>query len=118
MGKWAGGGVKLEPIEFDGDSITFTVNRLKVSDMAPLAKHFQADGAMLTFSSQLEVCSVAAETLPRYVLTVEGMTKADGSAMTKDEFCAALPDFYFAELLGTLLTRLIEASTPGRAEKN
>ena len=118
MGKWLGGGVKLDPIDFDGDSIVFTVNRLKVGDMAPLAKHFAQDSGMLNFSSQLEVCTVAAELLPRYVVSIEGMTKGDGSAMALDEFNTAVSDFYFAELLGKLLGKLIEVSAVGGQEKN
>ena len=111
MGNWSTNGVELEPIEFDGDSITFTVKRLLVEDMLVLSKYFNRETGALSFGSPLEVCQTAQEIFPKYIQKVGGMFKANGSAMTAEEFLTASKDFYFVPLVGQLFTALISAST-------
>lgn len=109
MGNWASSAVQLAPINFDGDSIVVTVNRLKVKSMSKLAGKY-TDGK-LTFASQMELCETAAELLPDYIVSVSGMKKADGSEFSRDELLGVLGEFYFAGFVGELLNKLIEASS-------
>lgn len=111
MGNWSTNGVVLEPIEFDGDSITFTVKRLLVEDMLVLSKYFSKETGALSFGSPLEVCQTAQEIFPKYIQDVRGLLKADNVAMTPEEFLGASKDFYFVPLVGQLFTALITAST-------
>lgn len=115
MGQWSSKPVKLDPIAFDGDNITFTVKRLLVPDMMVLNKYIVGD--KLAFSAPLEMVNVATEILPKYVIGIDGMT-ADGEAVTPEQFINSIGEFYFVPLIGQLFTALIAASTVGQQTKN
>lgn len=115
MGKWSSN-VVLEPIEFDGDKVVFSANRLLVDDMLVLSKYFDKDKGTIAFGSAMDVCKVAGEVLPKYITNITGMTKADNTPMTKDEFLQAAKEFYFVPLVGELFGRLVQASTVGSAD--
>ena len=117
MGKWTND-VTLQPIAFDGDSITFTVKRLLTEDMGVLLQHYDAEKGVIRFESQDKLAAVAAEIFPKYITGISGMTKADGTAFTVDEFVAVAKEFYFAPVIGQLFAQIMVASTVGAAEKN
>lgn len=108
----------LAPIEFDGDSITFTVKRLLVEDMLLLSKHFDKANGTMKFESPLEVCQTAQSIFPKYVTGIGGMTNCDGGNVTVEDFLVAAKEFYFVPLIGELFGALITASTAKVQEKN
>lgn len=109
MGNWVSPTVTLEPINFDGDSIVFKARRLTVASMSKLAGHF--DGSKLSFATQLDLAAVAATVLPDHIEAQAGWKKPDGSEFSREEFVPLFGEFYFAPLVGELLTKLIDAST-------
>jgi hypothetical protein len=110
--------VRLDPIEFDGDKVVFTVKRLLVEDMLVLSKHFDADKKKMVFASPMEVCKTASEVLPKYVLAIDGYSKAVGTALTVAEFLEAAKEFYFVQLVGELFGHMVSISTAGVQAKN
>ena len=118
MGNWASKGVTLDPIDFDGDSITFVVKRLLVEDMQILLKFYKPESGTLAFDDPLEVCRTAQGIFPRYILSQIGMKKEDGTEFTLEEFNEATSEFYFVPLVGALFGALIGASTLKGQEKN
>lgn len=118
MGNWSSKGVVLPPIEFDGDSITFTVKRLLVEDMMVLSKHFNQKNGALQFESPLEVCQTAQSIFPKYVQGINGMLDEDGKPVTVEGFVEATKEFYFVPLIGELFTSLLTVSTVKAQAKN
>lgn len=115
MGNWTAE-TNLDPIEFDGDSITFTVSRLLVEDMAEVMKNYDPKTEKLTFADPAAVCSLAAKIVPKYVKRVSGMKKPDGSEFTAAEFSTVVcKEFYFTGLLGALFGGLVSVSVVGQA---
>lgn len=117
MGKWTAT-VELEPIEFDGDQIVFNVNRLLTKDMGEMAKHYNESEGKLQFTSNAEVCTLAANLLPQYVNSVSGMTDGGGAPIDKERFVQISQEFYFAPLVGQLFGKLMEISVVGAQAKN
>jgi hypothetical protein len=115
VGNWASSAIALPVIDFDGDKIAVTVNRLKVKSMSLIAGKYS--NGTLTFANQMELCEVASQLLPEYIVSVSGMTKADGSQFSRDDLVAVLGEFYFAQLVGAILNGLIEASSVREAGK-
>lgn len=116
MGNWTKE-VRLPEIEFDGDTVVFTVTRMLVEDMQMLSKFFDKDSGTLKFTDNLEVCGLAKTILPRRVVKIEGMKKADGTDMTREEYLAVASEFYFAELNGQLFGELMSVSVVKQQEK-
>lgn len=117
MGKWTEQ-VELPPIKFDGDDVVFSVSRLTVADMAEVMQYFDAATQKLSLKQE-ELCALAAKLVPKYVNNLVGMTKADGTAWTREEFIkVASQEFYFVSLVGELLGSLVSVSVVGSAEKN
>lgn len=118
MGNWTAE-TSLEPIEFDGDLITFTVGRLLVEDMAEVMQNYNPTTEKLTFTDPAEVCGLAAKIVPKYVKGIRGMKKPDGTEFTVAEFAdIAGKQFYFTGLVGALFGGLVSASVVGQAVKN
>lgn len=117
MGKWTAT-VELEAIEFDGDQIVFNVNRLLTKDMGEMARHYNESEGKLQFTSNAEVCTLAADLFPRYVNSMHGMTDGDGAAINKERFVQIAQEFYFAPLVGQLFAKLMEISVVGTQAKN
>ena len=118
MGNWTSD-VKLAPIEFDGDAITFHVKRLLIEDMSDMMKNFNPETQKLSFGAPSEVCELAARIIPKYVTRMAGMNKGDGTAFTIEEFMAVSNEFYFVPLIGQLFGELVSASVVGKSdEKN
>lgn len=117
MGNWTTRPVELQPIEFDGDTIKISVKRLLMADMQELSKYFDRDKGVMRFDSSLEVCKAAANIMPKYVVSIEGMI-TDGRPVTLEEFHAATGEFYLAPLFGEIFSQLIEVSTAKAQKKN
>lgn len=117
MGKWTAT-VTLEPIEFDGDQIVFNVNRLLTKDMGEMAKHYNESEGKLQFTSNAEVCTLAANIFPQYVNSVSGMVDGNGTQIDKERFIQIAQEFYFAPLVGQLFGKLMEISVVGAQAKN
>lgn len=115
MGNWCPT-VKLEPIEFDGDVVSVEASRLLVEDMADLMKNVDPVSKKLRFDDPSQVCSMASRLLPKYVKSFSGYIKADGTAMTREEFVAAASEFYFVPLVGRIFAALMAESTVGGAQ--
>jgi len=118
MAKWSNKPVVLEPISFDGDSVVFTAKRLLVEDMQTMSKFFNKERGAMVFNSPLEVCTLAAEIFPKYIVELQGLTKDDGTAVTRDEFLEAAKEFYFVPLISALFAGLMQISTVRSSEKN
>lgn len=117
MGKWTAT-VELEPIEFDGDQIVFNVNRLLTKDMGEMTKHYDESEGKLQFTSNAEVCTLAANLFPQYVNSVSGMTDGGGVPIDKVRFIKIAQEFYFVPLVGQLFAKLMEISIVGSQAKN
>ena len=120
MGKWTNAGIPVEPIGFDGDNVSFTLKRLRVEDMGLLAKNFDASSKTMKFNDPLEMCQLASKILPKYIVSMSGYIKGDGTEMTLDEFLKeAVSEFYFVPVVSVLFGELVGISTiPKDAEKN
>lgn len=118
MGNWTSKSVVLEPIEFDGDSITFHVKRLLVEDMQVLAKYFDGSKGMMSFDNPLDVCKTAQEIFPKYVTGIKGLLDAEGHEVSVEQFLEASKEFYFVPLIGELFAKLIDVSTAKAQLKN
>lgn len=117
MGKWVAE-VTLEPIEFDGDKITFTAKRLLAEDMGVVLQNYDSEKETLRFASHGDLAKVAADIFPKYVTAIDGMTKGDGTPFTVPEFIAASKEFYFMPLVTGLFTRIMGISSVGKEAKN
>lgn len=123
MGNWSLT-KKIDPIQFDGDSVELVLGRLEVADMITLSAYIKTgeDGVKqnLSFSDSMEMCRVAGELLPKYVKSVKGMSGADGIDMSLDQFNQTVPSqFYFMTLIGEILGALVVISTVSEGdEKN
>lgn len=111
MGNWTSGGVVLDAINFDGDDIIITATRLTVKDMMLLSKFFDKEKGVMRFNNPLEVCETAAVILPQHIVSISGCKKQDGTEVTKEEFNAAMGEFYFVPMIGELFTKLMAVST-------
>lgn len=110
MGQWTPT-ITLGPIEFDGDKVVVTATRLLVEDMAELMKYVDPAAKRLRFDDPSQVCGMAGRILPKYLKSISGYSKADGSAMLLEEFIAATAEFYFVPLVGGIFAELMAAST-------
>ncbi len=117
MGKWTAE-VTLEPVEFDGDTITFTAKRLLASDMGVVLQHYDSEKQTLRFANQSEMAKVAADIFPKYVTSISGMTKGDGTPFTVTEFIEASKEFYFMPLVTGLFSGIMAISSVGKEAKN
>ena len=96
-----------------------TATRLLVEDMAELMNNVDPVTKKLRFENQSQVCSMASRLLPKYLKSISGYKKADGSAMSLEEFIAATTEFYFVPLVGVIFAELMAASTvKATQEKN
>lgn len=118
MGNWSTGSVKLNPIEFDGDTVIFHAKRLLMEDMLTLAKHFDAAAGVMRFADPAAVCKIAADILPKYMTDIEGMVDKDGMPVPLETLLAAAGEFYFAPLLGRIFVELVTISMVGSQLKN
>jgi len=118
MGSWSNKAVMLEPIEFDGDQIVFSVQRLRIDDMQTLMKHYDEKMGAISVADPLELCKLSNEILPKYITGMTGMVSADNTPVTLEEFKAVMSEFYFAPMLAIVLARLIAISTVRGVEKN
>lgn len=116
MGNWSEKGVVVAPIEFDGDTICFTIKRILVEDMMQLSKYIVDN--KLIFDNPLEACKLAQAVIPKYIISMTGLRKADGSEMTIAEFAGASAEVYFIALIGKLFSELIATGNVGGASKN
>lgn len=82
--------------EFDGDAVTLTMNHMETADVLTL-RDLSADTVASTFQPLIA----------KYLVSVEGLTAADGTPVTKEEFCAAL---YFLPVLVDAGMALINGS--------
>ncbi len=114
MSKWVAKPVAFE-VDFDGDHISITADRLKIKDMSALVgKRFD----LSTPEGQMGVCEIGAEILPKYLKTFDGLIDADGNAISLDVYLSNLDEFYFAPLTASILLNLIGASSIKGNEKN
>jgi hypothetical protein len=112
MGKWTNE-VVLDPIEFDGDIITFTAKRLLAEDMALILQNYDKEKEVLRFANEAEMSKMTAAIFPKYVTKIEGMTKGGGEQFTVTEFVEASKEFYFVPLVGKLFSGIMKISTVG-----
>lgn len=96
--------IRLET-EFDGDQVVITMKPLKFSDLIVL-HNSTADGEPALVNTFIKM-------LPKYVVSIEGLTDADGAAVTAED----LGDSYFAPLTAQAAVKCITASSPPNPPK-
>lgn len=120
MGNWSPT-VVIDPIEFDGDNIIFTLERMEVSDFLKLSKNMSFESGKelkLTFVESMDVCVSATELFPKYVKNISGMTSKDGLSVTLEKFTTELVNqTYFLNLIGQLLGELMTISVVNEVEE-
>lgn len=117
MGKWTAE-VTLDPIQFDGDTITITAKRLLAADISIIFEKYDAETGKLRFANNAELAKVTADIFPKYITSISGMTKGDGTPFTVAEFVEASKEAYFIPLIAELFSALMQISTVKAEEKN
>lgn len=107
--------------EFDGDTISVTMNRLKRKDalsIAPFLKQDDETGeTKMSFEDNLKFMDVAAELLPKYLKRMGGLF-IEGEELTIKEFEPSnkeladnfIGDVYFIEIISEIIGFLISES--------
>ena len=101
--------------EFDGDTITVNMSRMKRKDAMKLApfmnKAADSDVATMTFEDNMQMVDAAADLLPKYINSITGLV-IDGVEVTKDSelFKTMLEEIYFLELVSELISELVQNS--------
>lgn len=108
MSKWLPTPAELPEITFDGDTINVKSKRLKISDMSSLVgKKFDLNSD----EGRLGVTQLGAEVLPKYLVSIEGLTDANGGAIDLQTYLDNIDDFYFASLTAAILFGLLSVSS-------
>jgi hypothetical protein len=93
-------------IQFDGDAVSYELKRISYEDYLTLAKVRKESDSTLSKASL--------ELMRRYVVTLD-VKDADGAAVSLD---TVFSDFYFATLVGELMSRLLETGVIPKAQKD
>lgn len=100
-----------ETVEFDGDTITYTSQRLKKVDMAmlkPLMPEPDENGkVVMSISDNVRLIDATIGLLPKYVSNFRGLTAKDGSTIDLEHM---LGEAYFYSLQSDMASRLLKAS--------
>ena len=104
-------------IEFDGDTVTVVLTRMKRKDAMKLMPFIQppdADGKvkMIPFQDQMKMLDVAADILPKYITRVSGLMDLDTNVEldTKEASDRIVEEAYYMGLIGELIGEWVEAS--------
>ena len=108
MSKWLPTPAELPEINFDGDVLKVTAKRLKIADMSSLVgKKFDLNSD----EGRLGVTQLGAEVLPKYLVSLDGLTDANGGAIGLQTYLDNIEDFYFASLTAAILFGLLSVSS-------
>ena len=108
MSKWLPTPADLPEVTFDGDTIKVKAKRLKIADMSSLVgKKFDLNSD----EGRLGVTQLGAEVLPKYLTSIDGLTDANGDAVTLQSYLDNIEDFYFASLTAAILFGLLSVSS-------
>ena len=111
--------IQLGPFEFDGDSITLVVRRLKRKDLKKIQPFLMSDGkGSITVDplQSLDMIDSIAPILPKRVISVSGFSP---ESETEKALEIILDESYFLNLLVDMITQLMEKSfyKPGKKEE-
>ena len=99
--------------EFEGDTVSLKLARLKRKDMMLLSPHMPNEGENVGAVQSMDLMDVAMSLLPKYVSEFKGPKDSDGMPLTLEEI---MEEMYFLELISRIVTKLFEASNMGAAE--
>lgn len=106
--------------DFDGDTVTIVMNRMKrkaALKLAPMGEFFSADDKELDFGASLEFMDVACKMLMDYVVSLEGLTNEEGIKITKEDVFGEEAETYFMELVSMAMNDLMSESFAGNKAK-
>ena len=98
--------------EFDGDTITFKLRRLKQKHMLLLSPHLEkmsGDDVKISFTDAMEAEDVLSKIIPDCIDSMEGLKTADGAVLNVSDIVGEL---YFSRLIGKIMGKLYEISSP------
>lgn len=98
--------------EFEGDTVSLKLARLKRKDMMTLSP-FMPDGDQVGSAQTMDLMDVATNLLPDYVSDWVGPTDEDGNELSLED---VMEEMYFLELISAIVTKLFEASNMGTAD--
>lgn len=102
--------IRVDDIEFEGDTIAFDMESLERSDYIPLTRNMevQDDGSVkMSFTSQMEFTETTAKLLLKYVHDFSGLKDKNGNAVPLETVVSRM---YFQDLAGEMVKRLFSAS--------
>jgi hypothetical protein len=97
--------------KFDGDDVVVGLKPLEYGDLIRLEALTRDASKKL---SDGEAVQMYADILPRYIVSVEGLTDAAGTPITMEELCRSV---YFAELIAEIGNALMTAVNPENPKK-
>lgn len=104
--------------EFDGDTVSMSLARLKRADMMKLSSYISIgpDGEALGELDQTAIMEVAVDFLPRYVTNFAGLMTEDGETVSLEEM---IEEAYFFALASNIIAEIFNISNMGKGdEKN
>jgi hypothetical protein len=99
--------------EFEGDTVSLRLARLKRKDMMTLSPHMPDAGEKVGAVQSMDLMDVALALLPKYVTEFKGPKDADGNELSLEDI---MEEMYFLELVSRIVTHLFEASNMGADE--
>lgn len=105
-------------VEFEGDTVTMQLRRLKREDqqkLVPFMGEVGDDGkAKMTFKDQMEMSNAMQDLLPGHVKNFKGLRDANSANITLE---VAIDEVYFQDLVGKILMELMHISNVGIKEE-
>lgn len=103
--------------QFDGDTVTIELRRLKNKHQLLLAPHMtgSATGELrLLFEGFVQLAQVAAQVLPDCVVSIHGLADATGAPLGLSDI---VEEAYFSPLVVSIMRELMVQSTVAGVEK-
>jgi len=98
-------------MEFEGDTIKISMQRMKRADyikLAPFATYDDATGeTTVRFKDQVDMMNMLVDVLPKYIKRFEGLLDDVGNEI---KFKTVLEEAYFTGLVTDLVMKLFETS--------
>ena len=98
--------VKFE-IEFDGDTISMDLRRLKNDHMIKLSQYFSPDSKDIGLTRTVKIIKEAKEVFTDCVINFQGLKDASGNLLSLDSI---FDELYFTQIFDEILGKLIHIS--------
>lgn len=102
-----------ESFEFDGDTITISMARIKRADLIKVGPHLPKPGEEADQEKNLKVFEILAGIVGDYVKEFSGLKDNDGNSIAFD---LVLDEAYFQDLLSEIIAWWFQASQMQQAE--